>query len=905
MTDSTERETPPLTNVLEDILSLPEQEGKSSLILIDEVLMWARTKAGEDEIWRGRLQDFFQCLTQAATRVDRCAIVASLLAADPKKNDPLGKKIASELYAVFRREGEAGVLPVAKDDVANILRRQLFKTPSIRDTSKFRPQVLAALQGIYTVDEQTKKEGSTVEERFLKSYPFQPDLTEVFYTKWTQLESFQRARGVLRTFAMALQDAAKWDDCPLVGTNVFLGSPRKPGEPQPSGLSDAATELTGIASSDEYEGKKIDWSGILEGELAKAQEIQFEAVGIKYREVEQAVFATFIHSQPIGQQAKALTQELFLLVGHTKPDRIDLEKALLRWKKVSWFLDEDLLQPAEVTSGQTETLPQAWRLGPKPNLTQMHDVACQRVRELVEPKLISEITKLKALTAGATAAGVKVHTLPAHPKDIADDDEFRFAILGPKAASFPNRPNPEAKRFIEETTGAEKPRVHRNAIVLAVPSPDGLEAARETIRQYLGWEEVKTQLQGSDQEIDPVRLQRLNKYIEDAKKEIAGAIQQAYAIVVTVSEKNEIQAFKITVGSDNLFSLIKQDNRSRIQDTAINADALVPGGPYDLWRAEDPSRRVKDLVGAFAQFPRLPKMLNSKAILNTLVAGCEEGIFILQLARSDFSVRTFWREVPDDTALKDSGLEVVLPEKATLSAIAPALLVPGKLPELWQHSELTLEQLYAYFSGSQEIQLQRDGYTEPVVIPKAASEVINQAVQSAVKDGKLWLTSGPASILAESVPAGLLTVSARLQAPPHSISTLDILPSNLPDPWNEGVTTALALSAALSHKFGQTLPWAIVREVIDGAFKAQLLERTPNSGPWPCDYGGAGAIQLRLPDSNRSPEPMATPSVADAPSSTYKSGLSVAEAVLQPNQIQDLSDQIGEIAKAAVGLNPA
>lgn len=29
-----------------------------------------------------------------------------------------------------------------------------------------------------------------------------------------------------------------------------------------------------------------------------------------------------------------------------------------------------------------------------------------------------------------------------------------------------------------------------------------------------------------------------------------------------------------------------------------------------------------------------------------------------------------------------------------------------------------------------------------------------------------------------------------------------------------------------------------------------------------------------------------------------------AEAVLQPNQIQDLSNQIGEIAKAAVGLNP-
>lgn len=36
----------------------------------------------------------------------------------------------------------------------------------------------------------------------------------------------------------------------------------------------------------------------------------------------------------------------------------------------------------------------------------------------------------------------------------------------------------------------------------------------------------------------------------------------------------------------------------------------------------------------------------------------------------------------------------------------------------------------------------------------------------------------------------------------------------------------------------------------------------------------------------------------------YQPGARVAEAVLQPSQIQDLADQIGEIAKAAVGLNP-
>lgn len=37
-----------------------------------------------------------------------------------------------------------------------------------------------------------------------------------------------------------------------------------------------------------------------------------------------------------------------------------------------------------------------------------------------------------------------------------------------------------------------------------------------------------------------------------------------------------------------------------------------------FWCAPDTSRCLKDLVGAFAQFPQLPKMFNRKAIMETL-----------------------------------------------------------------------------------------------------------------------------------------------------------------------------------------------------------------------------------------------------------------------------------------------
>jgi len=366
-----ERESAPAENLLTELLAIPGKQGLATLILIDEVLMYARGKVGLDPCWRGRLQDFFQYLTQATTKVDRCAMVASLLATDPARSDQLGKQITQELYAIFRREREEGVQPVVKEDVPEILRRQFFTPESIRDRERFRSHVVAALKGVAELDEQTKKDGKNAEERYLRSYPFHPDLTDVFYSKWTNLEGFQRTRGVLRTLTLALREAEKWDTCPLVAANVFLTTPTR------EGISESLRELTSVAASDEYEGKRQEWTGILDGELAKARVIQAEASGLKYRELEQAVIATFLHSQPSGQ--KALTNELMVLLGHTRPDKIELEKALQRWTEASWFLDEAVVSEIAAAGEGGKTLPKSWRLGSRPNLRQMHNDASTRV----------------------------------------------------------------------------------------------------------------------------------------------------------------------------------------------------------------------------------------------------------------------------------------------------------------------------------------------------------------------------------------------------------------------------------------------------------------------------------------------------------------------------------------------
>ncbi len=130
------------------------------------------------------------------------------------------------------------------------------------------------------------------------------------------------------------------------------------------GLSDATRDLVDIADAQSADGQMVAWTGILTRELTFARDIQRDFPGLTNRELEQAVLTTFFHSQPIGQRASL--RALKLAVAATNPDRIELEKAMFRWAEESYWLDD------KFTATEGGALPEDWRLGNRPNLTQIH-----------------------------------------------------------------------------------------------------------------------------------------------------------------------------------------------------------------------------------------------------------------------------------------------------------------------------------------------------------------------------------------------------------------------------------------------------------------------------------------------------------------------------------------------------
>lgn len=134
--------------------------------------------------------------------------------------------------------------------------------------------------------------------------------------------------------------------------------------------------------------------------------------------------------------------------------------------------------------------------------------------------------------------------------------------------------------------------------------------------------------------------------------------------------------------------------------------------------------------------------------------------------------------------------------------------------------------------------------------------------------------------------------AATLNPPPPDIPATAVVPQNLAAAWRHEITTAAAIASALSATHGKQLPWPVVAAAIDGAIRGRLLERTEDSGSWPCDWPGAANVRLRIPKE-----------APPAPPPTPPSGQNYTEAHLEPGEIQDLADGLGEIVKAGAGLD--
>jgi len=887
-------DTPPSDTLWAQILSEVEASGCGALILIDEFLMWAHDAASPDStgqrqdrgpVWYDRFKNFFQRLSQATESSSRSCLVVSLLATDPQKNDEIGKAVLNACNNGLNRQASLQS-PVEKDDLAELLRRRLFasfpENPSDREK-----HIVAFWPRMKAVDGVRAKQPDSV-DRLKTAYPFHPDLLDRFFGKWTDLDQFQRTRGVLQTFAMALRDAEKWDESPIIGPQVFLNAPDK------DGLSEALLKLA-EAAKDSDRVKNPQWPTNLKTELPRAMDAQkADAATLTGREIEAACVAAFVFSQPIGEQAE-LSDLRWLLAGTCEMPAV-LNNGLIAWAKASWYLEE--CDSTEAGTG----VPKYWRLGPKPNLNQLHDSYKKQVLKHAKSKF-NELAEKKCdpLYEGAVEEGIKPHKLPDSPADVDDDGQFRLVVLGADYAGVVGDPPlAKAQEFLRTHSSPSDIRTYQNIVLVATPSVTGLHQAEQQIAEWLAWEEIETSSQFKD--LDNFQQKTVRDKKREALKAAQTAVKNAYELVLYLEKDGSIQAKKITLGAESLFATLLKETALRLFRQKIDAEAIMPNGLYPVWPATDPHIRVADLYQQFGRDPRLPKLLSGRTVLNTIEDAVRRGVLAVRCVRTDQSEAWFWRSGIEVTDWGKSA-EAWLPGQATLNALSSAAVLPSALSGLWPKTDdgVKLSDLFSWFDGTQFYEEEtQPGYPpEMRPIPKVDYAIVKKAVSKAIQDGGLWLVYGNDSVFSEAPTPIQMDADALLFRPPAPLAAIDLLPTALSDAWTkeaEPKTTASALYADLKAKRGRPWPPKLFLDSLNAALGQGFVHRVSGTGPI-SSLQNDGTTELMI--RSAAPKPPEPPPI-QTPAGRRASSL----AVLTISEIQDLADQIHTLTKPLAGMDP-
>lgn len=791
--------TIPAEPLLVDLLRAPLKEDLGSLVLVDEAVWYYRSLVNSDPRMLGSIKDFYQVLTQAVAKVERASMVASLIASRVEANDQTGVQCLNALDDIFRRIAEP-VEPVTRGDVAEILRRRLFK--SVPGSAERRPVVDAMMAALNKLPLHDTQRDQSSYDRYLESYPFHPDLINLLYQKWTKLDNFQRTRGALRLLANALRDSNEHDPAPFVGPSSFLpyGSTE--------GLSEALDEMVEILS------ESHKWLSTLTGELEKAREIQSLIPALQSREIEQAVVTTVMHSQPMGQ--RAAPTELLAMLAHPGIDGAALEEGLRKWRERSWFLVDN---------------PDFWQLGTVPNLTHMHFQAKNEIQEdEISDELRSRIQAISDLKAADP--GVEIHVLPKRPRDVDDNLRLHYLVLELDCAVTLGKPLPQAAEdYFNLKAG---PRIYRNNILALAPESANVAGLREQVRGWLGWkrlEKPETYKLLTDQQ-----KKELPRKKSEATNNLPEAVVGAYRLLLTVNEDGDVEAHTLRAGSGGTpFERIKAllIEEERLVPTTLDPDLLLPDSYFELWSDGQTAQRVSALIEAFGQFPRLPRLLRPESLYETLKRGVKEGVFVLRLPRPDGSAQTWWLRSPDETILTRPELEVQPASKGQIHYLAPELLKPDEIDGLWPKPDgpLTVEQLQNFFDRTD--------------IPDPASmAVIDEAVRQAVRLGHLMARINGSSLYREDLPEGTLPDSLELYPPPARVSGGDLTTQALGEVWQDGQANLQDMSDAISGRLGFPVPWTTLSDAVNEALSLGLFEVT--EGAWPCSPVTADQVKFQV-----------------------------------------------------------
>jgi hypothetical protein len=627
------------------------------LILIDELADYC-ARASSKKVGQGSLfnqtNSFIQTLTEVVSSVPRCVLIVTLPAsATEVAAAAIGQEVLSSLETRVVRVG-ASVKPVDDEEIFEVVRRRLFEQiidPSIID------KVAKKYQDVYhnrRTDLPPQCDNIAYANRIRKSYPFHPELIDMFRLRWGNDPRFQRTRGVLRLLASIVQDLWQRRGS-LTGSQALIHT-------SDVNLENLST-LTGTINN----LMGANWETVMHADVYgtssnayKIDNMETSGAAFTYR-ITQGVATTLLLASVGGDHQHGLSMpELKLCM--LRPGAFnhnDINGSLNKLEDVAHYLY------SSNTGGK-----RYW-FQSKANINILLNQAKAEVS--VDEMNVEILQRLKAINQ----MGCPFKVLVDPSSDIPEQKSLTLILMHPKYSAAIERIDSATERFVNQTSTkkGQSERVYRNTIIYLACSEAGRAQLNVKLADYIACNKILSEYATAlerDQKAD----------IENRKKtydrELEDSMIQAYSVVLKHSAKEGINRYNLQEPAHDLSNLISVTLPSKLKEEEWLLDTVGRKTLADnnLLPTVDNPVSVKLVYEAFLKYDDKPMISGPDAIERSVLKYCEQGLFNVGVGTPGDWTKIYYEtnSVPFLTAQTD---EYWLLDPSVLPAPAVTTTPPG------------------------------------------------------------------------------------------------------------------------------------------------------------------------------------------------------------------------------------
>ena len=581
------------------------------LILIDEWVAYARQFYGQSDLPAGSFDahfSFAQALADAATATPGALLVATIPASQIEVGGEGGQAALERLENLFGRV-EANWRTASTEESFEIVRRRLFK-PLPVGTTRSRDMVVAAFAELYATSTgefpPECREGD-YRRRMQAAYPVHPELFDRLFGDWSNLERFQRTRGVLRLMAKVIHSLWMNDDANLL---IMPGT-------IPIDDTDVAAELTRYLDD--------GWRPVLEVDVDGPKALSWcldreNAPLGRYSAARRVARTVYFGSAPSQQAANRGLDDRSIKLGCVQPGErpATFGDALRRLSDQAMYLYRDGSRYWYALAPTVTRLAQDRAAG----------IKTADVDEVIRNRLAPQGSRRGDFVA--------VHVCPRSAADVPDEDTARLVIVDPSfdhdRRSDESRAGDFAATVLDQRSGGT--RRHRNMIVFLVPDRARLEELREGARLWLAWDSIRRD--GETINLDAFQVRQVESKVDELDETVTQRIAETYQWVLNPDQPEDDptgpmvwESFRLPSPGVGRPGTAVDSLAERVSRKLIVEEALVPAysgarlrldiDRIPLWRNGHVS--VAQLWDDFTQYLYLPRFRDRSVLENAVRDG--------------------------------------------------------------------------------------------------------------------------------------------------------------------------------------------------------------------------------------------------------------------------------------------